>query len=919
MSKKKTLFFSSQEAVALGVPLIMEVDTTDTSSAVSASDSIILPFDEGNTVNLQIDWGDGTALEPYTDTNNICSHQYSSGGFYDIKIYNLNGVSRIPWNITNVATNRKDFSKFYDLKQFGDCEIYQLDEFDAGSFKECTNLDVTATDLGGRCVELCVNAFELFRDTSIVEAKNSANWDVSNVISFRSLVDTNTNIIIDCSNWEMSQADNIQGVFARCGNINPDVTNWDITNNCNNMQSAFLLLSNFERDLSNWDVSGVTNMQSTFSSCTSFTGQGLDTWVTSALINLQSTFFNCTNFNGNLQNFDVSGVTTMNSAFEQCTNFLGNGVDSWVTSSVLTDLRDCFDEARNFDADLSNWDVTGVTNMFQTFRLNNKFKGDGLENWVTSSLTNMYRTFDGALQFNADLSNWDATNVTNMESAFRGCSIFEGIGMNNWTTSSSLSNMANAFQSAPQFNGNLQGFNVSGVTRLEFCFFNSTSFEGGGLDTWVTSSLVNLRNTFDNTNFNQDLSGWDFSNVTDMTNWGNAWAMDTNNYDLLLLSLSTQSLNSNLSNVRMSSKYTAGEVTNGVTDGVATNKLIDSTQNFTSTVNVGDIIKKASNYAEVVTVDSNTELTLDLDIMALGDSYSVEGSNVAKARYFVVKTYNWQIIDNGQASYVEILTTSTSSTWQPQSSVKTGSLLNWEVSGDASGSYIDNRPTIDLSGNTGTAIIKITSADQLSGWSRLYVYNLDVVSSNFQNVRDMITLYVYQNQNMTDINFVGMDSLEQVFCYQNTSLTSIDFSKCPNIGNINLTSSSNISTLILGESDFSSNSNSIEMNSCNVSEIDLQYATELERLRINDNNLNSLDISNNTKLKTNLYYKNNNLPSSETEDIILNLDANGEISGNLQYSGNDTPNATKTTTNDVLNAYNSLISKGWIITGSTPS
>ena len=108
MSKKKTLFFSSEEAVALGVPLIMEVDTTDTSSAVSASDSIILPFDEGNTVNLQIDWGDGSALETYTNTNNICSHQYSIGGLYDIKIYNLNGVSRIPWNITNVATNRRD-------------------------------------------------------------------------------------------------------------------------------------------------------------------------------------------------------------------------------------------------------------------------------------------------------------------------------------------------------------------------------------------------------------------------------------------------------------------------------------------------------------------------------------------------------------------------------------------------------------------------------------------------------------------------------------------------------------------------------------------------------------------------------------------------------------------------------------------
>ena len=99
MSKKKTLFFSSEEAVALGVPLIMEVDTTDTSSAVSASDSIILPFDEGNTVNLQIDWGDGTALEPYTDTIIYAHTNTLLEDCMIIKIYNLDGVSRIPWNI----------------------------------------------------------------------------------------------------------------------------------------------------------------------------------------------------------------------------------------------------------------------------------------------------------------------------------------------------------------------------------------------------------------------------------------------------------------------------------------------------------------------------------------------------------------------------------------------------------------------------------------------------------------------------------------------------------------------------------------------------------------------------------------------------------------------------------------------------
>lgn len=95
MSNKKKSLFSSSGSVELGVPLIMEVNTEDLSSADSPADSIILPFDENNTVNLQIDWDDGTALEPYTNTNLICTHQYALGGFYDIKIYNLDGVTHV--------------------------------------------------------------------------------------------------------------------------------------------------------------------------------------------------------------------------------------------------------------------------------------------------------------------------------------------------------------------------------------------------------------------------------------------------------------------------------------------------------------------------------------------------------------------------------------------------------------------------------------------------------------------------------------------------------------------------------------------------------------------------------------------------------------------------------------------------------
>ena len=289
----------------------------------------------------------------------------------------------------------------------------------------------------------------------------------------------------------------------------------------------------------------------------------------------------------------------MSRTFENCSNFLGNGLQNWTTTSNLTVLDSVFQSCTSLTTvNLSSWDVSGVTRMISAFIGCTNFEGNGLDSWNTSSLVLISSTFKACNNFNKNLSSWDVSGVTSMREGFQGTSIFEG----------------------------------------------------NGLDTWVTSSLTNLEFAFQNAfSFNQDLSGWDFSNVTVMRDWGLFWGMDTNNYDKLLLSLSTQSLNSNLTQVSMSSKYTAGEVTNGVTDGANTNKLIDSTQNFTATVNVGDIIKRASNYAEVLTVDSNTELTLDANIMVSGNTYSVEGSNVAKARYFVVKTYNWQIIDNGQA------------------------------------------------------------------------------------------------------------------------------------------------------------------------------------------------------------------------------------------------------------------------------
>ena len=75
--------------------------------------------------------------------------------------------------------------------------------------------------------------------------------------------------------------------------------------------------------------------------------------------------------------------------------------------------------------------------------------------------------------------------------------------------------------------------------------------------------------------------------------------------------------------------YSAGnyvvEKDSGTATGTTTNKLVDSTQNFITTVHIGDKVNNVtdSTTAIITAIDSNTQLTLDTDIMASGEVYII--------------------------------------------------------------------------------------------------------------------------------------------------------------------------------------------------------------------------------------------------------------------------------------------------------
>jgi hypothetical protein len=63
----------------------------------------------------------------------------------------------------------------------------------------------------------------------------------------------------------------------------------------------------------------------------------------------------------------------------------------------------------------------------------------------------------------------------------------------------------------------------------------------------------------------------------------------------------------------------------GTTDGTSANKLIDSSQNFISTASIGNIVKNTTDdtFAVITAIDSNTQLSLDADIMVSGEDYEI--------------------------------------------------------------------------------------------------------------------------------------------------------------------------------------------------------------------------------------------------------------------------------------------------------
>lgn len=232
---------------------------------------------------------------------------------------------------------------------------------------------------------------------------------------------------------------------------------------------------------------------------------------------------------------DLSQCVSMKGTFKTAPGF-NDDISNWDVSNV-TDMSEMF-YGTSFNQSLSNWDVSNVNNMSYMF-YNAYLFNQPLDNWDVSNVTIMNSMFYDARSFNQNINNWDVSNVNNMGGMFTGASDYNQ-PMNNWDVSN-VTELYEMFRYATSFNQDINDWDTSSVTSLAGMFSLADSFNQP-LNNWDVSNVLSMQRMFYRANsFNQDLSSWNFNQMVTFEYFtpGEGYfasfsGLDTVNYDKLL-------------------------------------------------------------------------------------------------------------------------------------------------------------------------------------------------------------------------------------------------------------------------------------------------------------------------------------------------------------------------------------------------
>ena len=172
------------------------------------------------------------------------------------------------------------------------------------------------------------------------------------------------------------------------------------------------------QNASRLDISTVTNVNSMFRGCSSLTTLDISGWDLSAASSLGPFVSGMFSGDSNLKTINMSGWTHLPA---DCSNIFG---------------RYCGLDGTKMTLNVTNWDVTSVTNMNGLFCSSSVETIIGLETWNTKNVTSMEQMFAGSSNLkNFDYTHFNTSKVTTISQMFQSVKL-DTLDLSNWDTSS---------------------------------------------------------------------------------------------------------------------------------------------------------------------------------------------------------------------------------------------------------------------------------------------------------------------------------------------------------------------------------------------------------------------------------------------------------------------------------------------------
>jgi gliding motility-associated-like protein len=172
--------------------------------------------------------------------------------------------------------------------------------------------------------------------------------------------------------WGSTTWTNMQDAFDGCTNLQATATDVPDLSGVTNMSEMFRRCSslNSPNNIGSWNTGAVTNMVRMFSGASAF-NQNIGAWNTGAVTTMQEMFSGASVFNQNIGTWNTGAVTTMEFMFYQAFAFNQN-IGAWNTSAV-TNMSTMFSEAASFNQNIGAWNTGAVTDMSSMFQFSNAF------------------------------------------------------------------------------------------------------------------------------------------------------------------------------------------------------------------------------------------------------------------------------------------------------------------------------------------------------------------------------------------------------------------------------------------------------------------------------------------------------------------------------------------------------------------